>query len=100
MQQARPIENHIYLAKACLVGANGHEETPVGFGKSALYTPIDGGFLSNGIAIEMAEEKEGLIIGEIDIQKLTALKKNSSTSPFQDHQTTNINQLRVNHTCV
>lgn len=85
--QARTVENHIYVAKSCLVGRNGHSSTPEGFGKSALYSPIDHGFMADGIIAETKHSQtEELLIVEVDLKKLDALRQQSSTSPINDHK--------------
>lgn len=82
--QARAIENHIFIAKSCLVGQNGHKETPCGFGASALYAPIDHGFSKTGIVSKSKANIEDILIAEVDLLELKKLRSQSSTSPLKD----------------
>lgn len=84
--QARTIENHIYVAKSCLVGEDGYAETPYGFGKSALYTPIDYGFNKEGIAAETSSSTgQEVLLVKVDFDKLNILKNKASTAPLEDY---------------
>lgn len=94
--QARTVENHIFVAKSCLVGKDGHTSPPEGFGKSALYSPIDHGFTANGIVAETKHSQtEELLIAEVNLEKLYTLRQQSSTSPIDDHQKLKTREITI-----
>lgn len=84
--QARAIENHLYVAKASLVGKNGHTLTATGFGKSSLYSPCEEGFNINGIEAEAQGNIEELLIAEVDLEKLYKTRQKGATRPLDDHK--------------
>ena len=91
--QARAIENHIYIAKTCLVGNKGHMYSPCGFGKSALYSPIDHGFDVMGTVAETTANAEEILVVEVNLPMLYKLRQQSSTSPLKDYLNLNFNSL-------
>ena len=94
--QARTIENHIYVAKSCLVGIDGSEVTSIGFGKSALYAPIDYGFCNNGIIAETGQSTvEELLLVDVDFEKLQQLRQKNSTNPLKDYQILKLDSINI-----
>ena len=95
--QARTIENHVYVAKASLVGSGGYELTPTGFGKSALYAPCDKGFSKDGVVAETKGNDEELLIVDVDLEKLYQLRQDCTTSPLKDYREQSDRKIDLNH---
>jgi predicted amidohydrolase len=84
--QVRAVENHIYVAKSCLVGAGGNLQTAHGFGASAFYTPIDLGFPANGILKSSNITTEpGVVYVGVSLSMLHQLRQTNSTNPLSDY---------------
>ena len=95
--RARTIENHVYIAKACLVGTNGHEtESPFGKGLSAVYSPCDVPFAEDGIvATANTDKTDSICYGTVSKNTLNKMKNLAATEPFEDYLKLDISNINV-----
>ncbi len=86
--QARCIENQIYVATAGVVGNLRHvKDMDVHYAISGIFTPSDFGFARDGIAAECAENKEAMVVQDVDLDALEAARKAGTVRNWQDRRT-------------
>ncbi|MGB4960855.1 MAG: bifunctional GNAT family N-acetyltransferase/carbon-nitrogen hydrolase family protein [Saprospiraceae bacterium] len=85
--QARAIENECYVAIAGSVGnlPNVHN-MDIQFAQSAVFTPCDFAFPSNGIKAESTPNTEMILISDVDIDLLRHLHKFGSVKNLKDRR--------------
>lgn len=85
--QARAIENECYVALAGSVGnlPNVHN-MDMQFAQSAVFTPCDFAFPTNGIKAEAIANSEMVLIADVDIDLLRELNKFGSVTNLQDRR--------------
>lgn len=85
--QARAIENECYVALAGSVGnlPNVHN-MDMQFAQSAVFTPCDFAFPTNGIKAEAIANSEMVLIADVDIDLLRELHKFGSVTNMQDRR--------------
>jgi len=85
--QARAIENECYVALAGSVGnlPNVHN-MDMQFAQSAVFTPCDFAFPTNGIKAEATPNSEMVLIADVDIDLLTELHNLGSVTNLQDRR--------------
>ncbi len=85
--QARAIENECYVALAGSVGnlPNVHN-MDMQFAQSAVFTPCDFAFPTNGIKAEAVPNSEMVLIADVDIDLLTELHKFGAVTNLQDRR--------------
>ena len=86
--QARAIENECYVAIAGSVGnlPNVHN-MDIQFAQSAVFTPCDFAFPSNGIKAEATANTELILIADVDIDLLRELNQFGSVRNLKDRRT-------------
>ena len=86
--QARAIENECYVALAGSVGnlPNVHN-MDMQFAQSAVFTPCDFAFPTNGIKAEAVANSEMVLIADVDIDLLTELNQFGSVKNLKDRRT-------------
>lgn len=94
--QARAIENECYVAIAGSVGnlPNVHN-MDIQFAQSAVFTPCDFAFPSNGIKAEATANTELILIADVDIDLLRELNQFGSVRNLKDRRT-DLFQLKKN----
>lgn len=85
--QARAIENECYVALAGSVGnlPNVHN-MDMQFAQSAVFTPCDFAFPTNGIKAEAVPNSEMVLIADVDIDLLTELNKFGAVTNLKDRR--------------
>jgi predicted amidohydrolase/GNAT superfamily N-acetyltransferase len=85
--QARAIENECYVALAGSVGnlPNVHN-MDMQFAQSAVFTPCDFSFPTNGIKAEAIANSEMVLIADVDIDLLNELNKFGSVTNLKDRR--------------
>lgn len=85
--QARAIENECYVALAGSVGnlPNVHN-MDMQFAQSAVFTPCDFAFPTNGIKAEAIANSEMVLIADVDIDLLRELNKFGSVNNLKDRR--------------
>lgn len=85
--QARAIENECYVALAGSVGnlPNVHN-MDMQFAQSAVFTPCDFAFPTNGIKAEAVANSEMVLIADVDLDLLTELNKFGSVTNLKDRR--------------
>ena len=85
--QARAIENECYVALAGSVGnlPNVHN-MDMQFAQSAVFTPCDFAFPTNGIKAEAVPNSEMVLIADVDIDLLTELHKFGAVTNLKDRR--------------
>ncbi|EQB40029.1 carbon-nitrogen hydrolase [Sulfurimonas hongkongensis] len=85
--QARAIENECYVALGGSVGnlPNVHN-MDMQFAQSAVFTPCDFAFATNGIKAEAIANSEMVLIADVDIDLLTELNKFGSVRNLNDRR--------------
>nr|WP_321267934.1 bifunctional GNAT family N-acetyltransferase/carbon-nitrogen hydrolase family protein [uncultured Sulfurimonas sp.] len=85
--QARAIENECYVALGGSVGnlPNVHN-MDMQFAQSAVFTPCDFAFPTNGIKAEAIANSEMVLIADVDIDLLTELNKFGSVRNLKDRR--------------
>lgn len=86
--QARAVENECYVATAGGVGnlpnVNNME---ISYAQSAIYTPSDFGFPTNGIQSEATPNAEMIVIADVDLSLLDKLHHYGSVQNLKDRRT-------------
>ena len=86
--QARAIENECYVAMAGSVGNLPNvENMDMQFAQSAVFTPCDFAFPTNGIKAEATPNTEMVLIADVDIDLLTELHEYGSVKNLKDRRT-------------
>ena len=85
--QARAIENECYVALAGSVGnlPNVHN-MDIQFAQSAVFTPCDFAFPTNGIKAEAIANSEMVLIADVEIDLLTELHNLGSVTNLRDRR--------------
>jgi predicted amidohydrolase len=84
--QARALENQVYVACAVTAGeAPWSPALDVNTGEAAIYTPIDRGFPSDGIAAR-AQASADWAYAELDLAALDAFKRDAQVANAKDWQ--------------
>ncbi|WP_088341696.1 carbon-nitrogen hydrolase family protein [Robiginitalea sediminis] len=93
--QARAIENECYVAIAGSVGnlPNVHN-MDIQFAQSAVFTPCDFAFPTNGIKAEATQNTEMILIADVDIDLLRELHEHGAVRNLKDRRT-DIFELRM-----
>lgn len=82
--QARALENQVYVACAVTAGvAPWSPALDVNSGRAAIYTPIDRGFPSDGVATR-ADQNADWTIAELDLAALDAFKREAQVANAND----------------
>jgi predicted amidohydrolase len=82
--QARALENQVYVACAVTAGeAAWSQALDVNSGSASVYTPIDRGFPSDGIAVQ-AQDGADWAIAEQDLAALDAFKREAQVANAND----------------
>jgi len=82
--QARALENQVYVVCAVTAGeAAWSPALDVNTGRAAIYTPIDRGFPSDGVAVR-AEESAEWVHAELDLAALDAFKRDAQVANAND----------------
>lgn len=85
--QARAIENECYVAMAGSVGNLPNvENMDMQFAQSAVFTPCDFAFPTNGIKAEATPNTEMILIADVDIDLLTELHEYGSVKNLKDRR--------------
>jgi predicted amidohydrolase len=84
--QARALENQVYVACAITAGeAAWSPALDVNTGRAAVYTPIDRGFPSDGVAAR-ADAADDFAFAELDLAALDAFKREAQVANAGDWQ--------------
>ena len=82
--QARALENQVFVACAVTAGeAAWSPALDVNTGRSAIYTPIDRGFPSDGVQVQ-ADATSGWAIAELDLAALDSFKREAQVANAND----------------
>jgi predicted amidohydrolase/GNAT superfamily N-acetyltransferase len=85
--QARAIENQLYVAMAGNVGNLpdvGHLD--INYGQAAVLTPSDFAFARDGIAAEADSNEETVLICDVDLNALHAVRSSGTVTPRLDRR--------------
>ncbi|MBI3511526.1 MAG: bifunctional GNAT family N-acetyltransferase/carbon-nitrogen hydrolase family protein [Bacteroidetes bacterium] len=86
--RARAIENECYVAIAGGVGNLPKvHNMDIQFAQSAVFTPADFAFPTNGIKAEATPNAETVLIADLDLDLLKKLRSNGSVRNLQDRRT-------------
>ncbi len=86
--QARAIENECYVAIAGGVGNLPKvHNMDIQFAQSAVFTPADFSFPTNGIRAEATPNTESVLIADLDLDLLKKLRSHGSVRNLQDRRT-------------
>ncbi|GAB5550842.1 MAG: bifunctional GNAT family N-acetyltransferase/carbon-nitrogen hydrolase family protein [Saprospiraceae bacterium] len=86
--KARAIENECYVAIAGSVGNLPKvHNMDIQFAQSAVFTPCDFAFPTNGIKAEATPNTEMMLIADVDLDKLVQLNKYGSVRNLKDRRT-------------
>lgn len=95
--QARAIENECYVA---ITGSVGNlpkvENLDIQYSQSAVFTPCDFAFPSNGIKSEATPNTEIILISDVDLSLLDELHAYGSVRNLKDRRT-DFYELRITH---
>jgi len=81
---ARAIENQIYVVHASLVGSLGAEPVPTTYGTSAIIAPSVEPFPTQSVLRETEPNKEGVVIFDLDFDKLREARKGGEVTNWLD----------------
>ncbi len=83
--EARAIENQLFVAMSSIVEGNPqYEEIDIHYGRSALFSPCDGGFRPNGVVSEGQTNQEGLCVGHLDIEQIKKVRLSGAVFNLRD----------------
>lgn len=86
--QARAIENECYVAIAGSVGNLPNvENMDIQYAQSAVFTPCDFAFPTNGVKAEATQNAEMILIADVDIDLLRELNQFGSVRNLKDRRT-------------
>ena len=95
--QARAIENECYVAIAGSVGNLPNvNNMDIQYAQSAVFTPCDFSFPSNGIKAEATTNTEMILVADVDISLLRELHSFGAVKNLKDRRKDFYNVLRVN----
>lgn len=91
--RARALENQCYVAQASLVGqVSGCDFVDQSVGQAGIFSPIDLGFVDDGVMALGAYNEPGWVMAECQISKLETVRKRGQVRNFQDQQALKIKQ--------
>jgi len=83
--QARALENQCHVVQASLVGeAEWSEAVDVNTGASAIYTPVDHGFPSNGILAIGELDQPGWVVATVQLAQARAIREHGQVFNHRD----------------
>jgi predicted amidohydrolase len=86
--QARAVENECYVAIAgCVGNLPNVNNMDISYAQSAVFTPSDFGFPTNGIQSEATPNSEMIVIADVDLSTLGALHEYGSVQNLKDRRT-------------
>ncbi|MBK0377800.1 carbon-nitrogen hydrolase family protein [Mucilaginibacter segetis] len=86
--QARAIENECYVAIAgCVGNLPNVNNMDISYAQSAVFTPSDFGFPTNGIQSEATPNTEMIVIADVDLSVLGELHEYGSVQNLKDRRT-------------
>lgn len=86
--QARAVENECYVAIAgCVGNLPNVNNMGISYAQSAVFTPSDFGFPTNGIQSEATPNSEMIVIADVDLSVLDALHEYGSVQNLKDRRT-------------
>jgi predicted amidohydrolase len=86
--QARAVENECYVAIAgCVGNLPNVNNMDISYAQSAVFTPSDFGFPTNGIQSEATPNSEMIVIADVDLSVLGALHEYGSVQNLKDRRT-------------
>jgi predicted amidohydrolase len=97
--QARAIENECYVAIAGGVGNIPRvHNMDIQFSQSAVFTPSDFAFPTNGVKAEATENTESVLIADLELDLLKKFRSHGSVHNLQDRRTDlfELKQLKPN----
>tara|TARA_R110002124_G_scaffold99337_1_gene245298 strand:+ start:29238 stop:30776 length:1539 start_codon:yes stop_codon:yes gene_type:complete len=95
--QARAIENECYVAIAGSVGNLPNvENMDIQYAQSAVFTPCDFAFPSNGIKAEATTNTEMILVADVDISLLRELHSFGAVKNLKDRRKDVYDVIRVN----
>jgi predicted amidohydrolase len=101
--QARAIENECYVAIAGCVNLPKVNNMDIQYAQSAVFTPSDFAFPSNGIKAEATPNTEMTLIVDVDLDLLKELHEHGSVRILKDRRT-DFNDIKknksMNKTCL
>lgn len=83
--QARCVENQVYFVHCCTTGSPG-EPLPDGWARSSILTPCDTLWNPNGILAEAETNRESVVRGELDVEKLYENRETGAAPTFRDRR--------------
>ncbi|BAO54363.1 bifunctional GNAT family N-acetyltransferase/carbon-nitrogen hydrolase family protein [Nonlabens marinus] len=85
--QARAVENECYVAIAGSVGnLPAVENMDISYAQSAVFTPCDFAFPSNGVKAETTPNTEMILIADVDLDLLKELHHNGAVKNLKDRR--------------
>jgi predicted amidohydrolase/GNAT superfamily N-acetyltransferase len=86
--QSRAVENECYVAVAgCVGNLPNVSNMDISYAQSAVFTPSDFGFPTNGIQSEATPNTEMIVIADVDLSLLGALHEYGSVQNLKDRRT-------------
>jgi predicted amidohydrolase len=86
--QARAVENECYVAIAgCVGNLPNVNNMDISYAQSAVFTPSDFGFPTNGIQSEATPNTEMIVIADVDLSTLGQLHEYGSVQNLKDRRT-------------
>src|SRR5262245_52923124 len=83
--QARCVENQVYFVHCCTGGQPG-APLPNGWAQSSILTPCDAPWNPNGIAAQAVANREMVVKGEVDLDKLHENREHGVAPTFRDRR--------------
>ena len=83
--QARAIENQVYFVHCCTGGQPGGT-LPNGWAQSSILSPCDVPWTPSGIVAQADANKEMVVRGEVDLDKLYENRENGAAPTFRDRR--------------
>ena len=83
--QARAIENQVYFVHCCTGGQPGGT-LPNGWAQSSILSPCDLPWTPSGIVAQADANKEMVVRGEVDLDKLYENRENGAAPTFRDRR--------------
>jgi predicted amidohydrolase len=83
--QARAIENQVYFVHCCTGGSPGGP-VPDGFARSSVLSPCEAAWPANGIVAEAQTNVEGVVRGEVALDRLYEARESGVAPTFRDRR--------------
>jgi predicted amidohydrolase len=83
--QARAVENQVYFVHCCTGGEPG-APLPNGWAQSSILSPCDLPWTPKGIVAEAETNREVVVRGEVDLDKLYENRENGAAPTFRDRR--------------